>query len=142
MIWLSQELPPDIPVACVVRAAEHYSIPVAALVAILKQENGKVGKAYVRSSGTYYGPFQISNKWTDHFRRWGITASALQNDACSNVVAGAYVLAYYKVREPDWFRAIARYNVGSLNTHERVDAGYRYATNVMAHWKRMYEKWN
>ncbi|GBG14395.1 transglycosylase [Novimethylophilus kurashikiensis] len=142
MFWVSAELPPEIPTTCVMRAAQHYSVPVAALLSILKQEGGEVGKAYVRSTGTYFGPFQISDTWTGHFQKWGISSSKLQHDACANAVAGAYVLAYYKAREPDWYRAIARYNVGSLNTPQRRDAGFRYASKVMHHWWGIYEKWN
>lgn len=142
MFWLAAELPPEIPPACVQQAAKHYSVPTAALVSILKQENGKVGYAYPRSTGTYFGPFQISDAWTEHFSKWGITQLRLRDDACANVVAGAYVLAYYKARESDWVRAIARYNVGSLNTPERREAGYRYANKVMTHWWGIYKRWN
>ena len=141
MDWINAELPFDVPTACVVRAAEHYSIPKELLVAMLKVENGEVGKVYPRSHGTYYGPSQVSDKWLPVFEPWGLTAHMLQHNACANVAAGAYVLAYYKVREPDLTRAIARYNVGSLNTPAQVDAGFRYARKVLGHWTRIYEKW-
>ena len=142
MSWISAELPPSIPSACVGRAADYYSVPPAALLAILRQEGGTVGRAYTKRSGTYFGPFQISDKWVLHFSKWGISAVALQNDACANVIAGAYVLAYYKAREPSWYRAIARYNVGSLDSPARRDAGFRYATSVMWHWQGLYSKWS
>lgn len=141
MLWLSAELPPEIPVACFVQAAEHYSVPVELLVAVLKQEGGKVGVVYPRSHGTYFGPFQVSDKWLSHFKPWGYTAAILQNDGCANTVAGAYVLAYYKIREKNWPDAIARYNVGSINTPQRLDAGIRYAKKVLTHWERLYQKW-
>lgn len=141
MFWLAAELPPDIPAACVSQAAQHYSIPTAALVAVLRQEGGRVGVAYNKQSGRYFGPAQISDKWLQTLSPWGLTATSLQHDACANVVAGAYVLAYYRAREPNWFRAIARYNVGSLNTTIRREAGYRYANAVMAHWDAIYQKW-
>jgi len=142
MPWLAAELPPDIPVPCITRAAEHFSLPAVALVAILRQEGGKVGKAYPRSHGTYYGPFQISDKWLPTLTKWGITEALLRDDACTNVIAGAYVLAYYKVREARWEDALARYNVGSLNTDERREAGYRYARKVLGHWAEIYSKWH
>lgn len=142
MPWLAAELPPNIPAACVVQAAAQYALPEVALVAIWKQERGEVGKAYPRSSGTYYGPFQISDKWLPHFAKWGWTEALLRDNACANVVAGAYVLAYYRAREGgSWSRAIARYNVGSLNTPERLDAGFRYAEKVRAHWEEISRKW-
>lgn len=141
MPWLAAELPPDIPAACVVQAAEHYQLPAVALVAVLRTEGGKVGTAYPRSHGTYFGPFQVSDKWLPLFAKWGWNAEHLQHSACANVFAGAYVLAYYKIRESSWHDAIARYNVGSLNTPERREAGYRYATKVLGHWASLYKKW-
>lgn len=141
MDWLSLELPHDVPAACVVQAAEHYSVPKELLVSMLKVEGGKVGKVYPRSHGTYYGPSQVSDKWLPTFEKWGFDAAMLQHSPCANVAAGAYVLAYYKAREPDWPRAIARYNVGSLNTPARLDAGRRYATKVLSHWAHLYNKW-
>ncbi|WP_060192116.1 lytic transglycosylase domain-containing protein [Burkholderia ubonensis] len=141
MFWLSAELPPEIPPACVVQAASHYSIPAELLVAIVRQEGGQVGKVYPRSHGTYFGPYQISDKWLSTFAKWGYDAKVLTHNACANVYAGAYVLAYYKAREPNWQRAIARYNVGSLDTPDRVDAGTRYARKVIGHWWNIYTKW-
>lgn len=142
MLWISSELPPEIPPACVVTSAEKYELPVELLVSVLKQEGGVVGRAYPRSTGTYFGPAQISDKWVPHFAKWDITAKMLQHDACVNVDAGAYILAYYKIREPSWERAIARYNVGSLVTEKQKDAGNRYVKKVIAHWSRIYNKWN
>ncbi len=141
MNWLSVELPPDMPAVCVAQAARQYSVPPELLVATLKVEGGEVGKVYPRSHGTYYGPYQISDKWLPEFERFGYTADVLQNNACANVVAGAYVLAYYKLRTPDWPHAIARYNVGALDTPERLDAGRRYAAKVLGHWGALYTKW-
>ncbi len=141
MFWLTAELPPEIPPACVERAASQYSLPPEALVAIGRTEGGEVGKVYVRSTGKYYGPYQISSLWVPKFEKWGYSESVLTNNACANVYAAAYVLAYYHVREPNWSRAIARYNVGSLDTPKRVDAGTRYARKVIGHWQNIYTKW-
>jgi soluble lytic murein transglycosylase-like protein len=141
MFAIANELPPDIPAACVVRAAEHYKVPLAALTAMLRQEGGKVGKEYPRSHGTYYGPAQVSDKWLPAFAKWNITAEKLRDDACVNVTMGAYILAYYKAREADWPRAIARYNVGSLDTPKRREAGARYSAAVIKHWWSIHTNW-
>jgi len=141
MSWLAAELPPSIPAACVERAASYYAVPTALLVAVLHQEGGEVGKAYPRSHGTYYGPSQISDKWLQRFQQWGYTAEQLQHNACANVTAGAYVLAYYRLREPTWENAIARYDVGSLDTPTRMNAGMRYASSVIRRWRDIYNKW-
>ena len=141
MFWLSAELPPEIPPACVAQAASHYAVPAELLVAVVRQEGGEVGKSYPRSHGTYFGPYQISDKWLSTFSKWGYDANTLTHNACANTYAGAYVLAYYKAREPNWTRAIARYNVGSLNTPKQVDAGTRYARKVIGHWWNIYSKW-
>lgn len=142
MLWLAQELPPDIPVVCVMQAAEHYDVPVELMAAVVKQEGGKVGQAYPRSHGTYFGPYQISDKWLDRFAPWGYTADVLTNDPCANAAAGAYILAFYKIRTGNWPDAIARYNVGSIDTPERIEAGTRYTNKVLAHWWAIYKKWN
>lgn len=141
MLWLAAELPPDIPVQCVIQASRHYSIPAELLAAVVRQEGGEVGRSYPRSHGTYFGPYQISDKWLPVFSKWGYTAKSLTHDACTNVMAGAYILAYYKVRESTWANAIARYNVGSLDTPSRLDAGRRYASKVIQHWRDIYYKW-
>lgn len=141
MDWVSVELPHDIPAACVVAAANHYSVPVELLVSVRNVENGEVGRVYPRSHGTYYGPWQVSDKWLPVFVRWGLDAWKLQHDVCANAAAGAYILAYYRVREPDWSRAIARYNVGSLTRIDQIDAGKRYAGKVLEHWARIHKKW-
>lgn len=141
MFWLSAELPPEIPPACVAQAAAHYSVPVELLVAVGRQEGGEVGRVYYRSHGRYMSRYQISDKWLPTFSRWGYTESVLTNNPCANVYAASYILAYYKAREPNWPRAIARYNVGSLDTPKQVDAGNRYARKVIAHWQNIYAKW-
>lgn len=142
MFWIAAELPPEIPPACVASAAERYQVPAIALVSVLKQEAGKVGQAKPHDGRIYYGPAQISDLWLPHLAPYGITAAQLQHDPCVNVGVGAYVLAYYRQREPSWPRAIARYNVGSLNTPYRQDAGHRYLQKVLGHWKRIHEKWS
>lgn len=142
MFWMAAELPPEIPTHCVEHASEHFGIAPELLVAIALTEGGKVGKKYERTHGTYFGPYQISDKWIPAIEKWGYTADELQHDACSNVYAGAYVLAYYQHRENNWVRAIGRYNVGSLNTSKRKEAAGRYVDKVLGHWDRIYSKWS
>ena len=140
MTWIASEIPHDIPPACIVQAARQYSVPEIILVSVLKVEGGKLGKEYPRSTGIYYGPYQISNKWVPHFSKWGLTADHLQHDACANTAAAAYILAYYGVRENNWVRAIGRYNVGSLDTKKRQEAADRYITKVLSHWQNIHQR--
>lgn len=142
MDWVAIEMPAEVPTHCVVQAAEHFSIPIEILVAVAKQENGKIGKKYKRSHGTYFSLYQISDKWLPALEPWGYTPSLLQHDACANVYAGAYVLAYYQHRENDWSRALGRYNVGSLNTEKRREAASRYVQKVDSHLQAMVSRWN
>lgn len=141
MFSLAAELPPNIPPSCVAQAATHYAVPLPALVGMLRQEGGEVGKEYPRSHGTYYGPAQISDKWLPHLEKWSITKTQLRDDACMNASIGAYILAYYYAREKDWTRALARYNVGSLSTPSQKDAGFRYAQKVIGHWGDIHRNW-
>lgn len=142
MNWLAAELPPDIPYTCVAYAAQLYSVPAPLVVSVLRVEAGKVGVAYVRKSGTYLGPGQISTEWVPHFKSSGWTEALIRDNACINVYATTYILAYYKAREADWSLAIARYNVGSLDTSYRIEAGTRYVAKVHKHWTEIFNRWN
>lgn len=86
--------------ACIMAAAQAYSVPPLVLASILKTEGGKVGQYSTNTNGTRdLGPMQINDGvWikpvADQFFR-GDEASAryrLQHDGCFNVNAGAWIL--------------------------------------------------
>jgi len=89
------DIPPEIP-ACIMQAAEDYSVPARALIALFMTEGGRIGSANRNTNGTYdYGPMQINTVWVNHFNKnFGITAEMLQNDFCFAMRAAAYILRY------------------------------------------------
>jgi len=86
--------------ACIMAAANAYSIPPIVIASIMKTEGGKVGQFSQNTNGTKdLGPMQINDGvWiepvADEFLRGNKTEARrrLQNDGCFNVHVGAWIL--------------------------------------------------
>ena len=79
--------------ACVVSAANKFSLQVVLLRGILATEGGHVGHIHWNNNGTYdMGPAQV-NSWLPKLATMGITKTALTNDGCLNVSVGAWILS-------------------------------------------------
>ncbi|WP_166742042.1 lytic transglycosylase domain-containing protein [Burkholderia cepacia] len=88
-------VPPNFPVlACVVQAAHQNDIPLALLLAIGKQEGGRVGMRKPNTDGsTDNGPMQINNRaWGARLSTYGITMDMVADDPCVNVHTAAFIL--------------------------------------------------
>ena len=59
--------------ACMMLAAQTYSVPPAILVGIYKAEGGQVGQEVRNTNGSYdLGPMQINTVWMPELAgRWG-----------------------------------------------------------------------
>lgn len=103
--------------ACVAEASSAYNIQSAAIEAIIAnglpagaQSNGRVG------------PMGIPVQWLPVFEVMGISGDSIVNDACQNILAGTWIMAYmqamqsapstdtyttgrYGVRFPGWLQA-------------------------------------
>lgn len=124
---------------CIVQAAARYDVPELLLHAIIRKENGRMGRYSANRDGSYdFGLAQINTKWTEHFARYGITPSHLLNDTCVNISASAYILKFNWMRQnQDWFKTIVAYNIGNRNwTPKRYRIGYKYAADVLHYWKQ------
>ena len=84
--------------ACLMLAAQTYSVPPAVLVGIYQVEGGKVGQAVANTNGTYdLGPMQINTIWIpDLANRWGVSESTakkwVKDDPCTNMGVAAWIL--------------------------------------------------
>lgn len=136
-------LPPHTPpvvAVCIQLASERYQLPKLALYSIAAAEAGYPGLSKKNRNGTLdLGRMQINTSNLPELSKHGITAEMLRTDECANIQTGAWKLAkYLRKEEGDWYRAIARYNVGSLNTPGRQAAGHRYAAKVIGYWNALF----
>lgn len=75
--------------ACIAQASAAYQVTQSAIAAIMA--NGL--PAGVIQDGRV-GPMGIPLQWLPVFDAMGISAGAVQNDACQNIIAGAWIMAY------------------------------------------------
>lgn len=82
--------------ACVVQAANDYSLPVRGLLAVWLTEGGRPGTVSKNTNGTAdYGPMQINTIWAKRLEtQFGVTRDMITDDFCWSVRAGAYILRY------------------------------------------------
>lgn len=101
----------DVPVTCINHAAVTYHIPATAIIAVLKTEGGKIGMASKNKNGTFdYGPMQINSTWLPKLQRMGYSQQQIQNDACTNIKIGTWILAQKIAAGKDWWHGIGGYN--------------------------------
>jgi len=102
--------------ACLMLAAQTYSVPPAVLVGIYQVEGGKPGQAVGNTNGTYdLGPMQINTIWVPELAdKWGVSNNtALQwvkNDPCTNMGVAAWILRGHMDRTGDLATAISHYH--------------------------------
>lgn len=142
MISATPSLPPYAHVTaeavqCVADASVRYEVPELLLHAILRKEDGRMGRAVKNKNGTFdMGLAQINTTWITHFSRYGIKLEHLLYDTCTNLQAAAYILKDNANKfHGDWFKAVVAYNIGPSNwTPARYAIGYRYATSTVTYW--------
>jgi hypothetical protein len=83
---------------CITAAAKVYRLPPALLVILLNVERGSLGRVSPNTNGTVdIGPIQINQIWLPELAaHWNAsipnTYSALRDNFCANVEAGAWIL--------------------------------------------------
>jgi hypothetical protein len=113
--------------ACLMLAAQSYSIPPAVLVGIYNVEGGKVGQQVLNTNGTYdLGPMQINTLWMPELAEyWGVSEATakrwVRDDACTNMGVSAWILRQHLNETGSLGKAIAHYH---SRTPDR-GAGYR-----------------
>lgn len=139
-----RSLYPQIPWAndnqpCWDAAASYHGVDPWLLYAIAKVESDYNPAAVNRANrnGTVdTGLMQINSVHWPKLREHGIEPSALTN-ACASTFIGAWVLSDAQRRYGKTWKAIAAYNVGSLNTPGRTKTGWKYANKVYAAYEKL-----
>ncbi|MEY2152299.1 lytic transglycosylase domain-containing protein [Rhodanobacter sp. 115] len=110
---------------CIRWAAYHYYKPtdpmtlqgfIDLLVAVRMTEGGRVGHISWNRNHTYdIGPMQINSTHLAQLQRFGISYDAVLNNACENIVVGAWILHANLAESHDLWTSIGNYNTGSFN---------------------------
>ena len=114
---------------CVTAAADAYREPPAVLVVLLNVEGGSLGQVSYNTNGTIdIGPMQVNQIWLPNVAaHWRTTVpaayTALRDNFCANVEAGAWILrqgldeahgdfwegvGYYHSHDPEYRRGYLR----------------------------------
>jgi hypothetical protein len=118
--------------ACLIVAAQTYSVPAAVLVGIMHVEGGHVGQEVLNTNGSYdLGPMQVNTTWMPELSRlWKVDQNTayhwVRDDGCVNVEVAAWIL----------HRNIERtgYLVGGISNYHSATPGIgtSYARKVVA----------
>lgn len=118
--------------ACLMLAAQTYSVPPAVLVGIYQVEGGKPGQAVgPNGNGSYdLGPMQINTLWIPELAdKWGVNNNTalkwVKDDPCTNMGVAAWILRNHIDETGSLSQAIAHY-------HSRTPRyGYAYKGKVV-----------
>lgn len=129
---LSALLIHSVPVECINQAAITYYVPASIIISVLNTEGGETGMANMNKNGTVdYGPMQINSIWLPKLEPYGYTVEKLQFDACSNVMAGTWILAQSIANSPYPWQGIGNYHSVTF------DKNSAYQTKVWSHYETL-----
>ena len=118
--------------ACLMMAAQTYSVPPAVMVGIMQVEGGQVGQQVLNTNGSYdLGPMQINTTWVPRLAQyWGVTEATakrwIRDDPCTNMGVSAWILRRHMNETGSLSKAIAYY-------HSRTpELGYSYKNRVVS----------
>jgi soluble lytic murein transglycosylase-like protein len=118
--------------ACLILAAQTYSVPPAVMVGIQQVEGGRIGQQVLNDNGSYdLGPMQINTVWVPQLAEfWGVSQSTakrwIRDDACTNMGVAAWILRRHMDETGSLSKAIAHY-------HSRTPTlGYAYKSKVIS----------
>jgi soluble lytic murein transglycosylase-like protein len=122
--------------ACLMLAAQTYSVPPAVMVGILQVEGGAIGQQVKNKNGSFdLGPMQINTVWVPELAEyWGVeqttAAKWIRDDACTNMGVAAWILRKHMNETGSLSKAIANY-------HSRTPSrGYSYKAKVIEAMRR------
>lgn len=103
--------------ACLLLAAQTYSVPPAVLAGIYQVEGGQVGQEVgPNDNGSYdLGPMQINTIWLPELAgHWGVSEATarkwVRDDPCTNVGVAAWILKTHMDETNNLSQAIAHYH--------------------------------
>jgi len=118
--------------ACLMMAAQTYSVPPAVMVGIMQVEGGRVGQQVLNTNGSYdLGPMQINTIWVPKLAEyWGVSEATakrwIRDDACTNMGVSAWILRRHLNETQSLSKAIAYY-------HSRTPSlGHSYKNRVVS----------
>lgn len=129
--------------ACLMLAAETYSVPPAVMVGIMNVEGGRVGQEVRNTNGTYdLGPMQINTIWLPELAAyWRVdqhtARSWVRDNGCVNMHVSAWILrgrldktrnlysaiAHYHSATPQYGDPYARKVIRAMEKHGLIDYG-------------------
>ncbi len=122
--------------ACLMLAAQTYSVPPAVMVGILQVEGGGIGQQVQNTNGSFdLGPMQINTIWVPELARyWGVeqttAARWIRDDVCTNMGVAAWILRRHLDETGSLSQAIAHY-------HSKTPSrGYSYKAKVIDAMRR------
>lgn len=123
--------------ACLMLAAQTYSVPPAVLLGIYQVEGGAIGQSVgPNDNGTYdLGPMQINTVWIPELAdAWGVSENTalswIRDDPCTNMGVSAWILRNHMNETGSLAQAIAHY-------HSRTPKyGYAYKGRVISAMRR------
>lgn len=122
--------------ACLMLAAQTYSVPPAVMVGIFQVEGGAIGQQVRNTNGTYdLGPMQINTVWMPQLADyWGVDSGTaarwVRDDACTNMGVAAWILRSHMDETGSLSKAIAHY-------HSKTPSkGYTYRAKVVEAMRR------
>jgi len=123
--------------ACLMLAAQTYSVPPAVLLGIYQVEGGTIGQSVgPNNNGTYdLGPMQINTVWIPELAdAWGVSENTalswVRDDPCTNMGVSAWILRNHMNETGSLAQAIAHY-------HSRTPKyGYAYKGRVISAMRR------
>lgn len=100
---------------CFDEAGDRYKVPPILLMAIAKTESNMNPSARVLNDNLTIdiGLMQINSVHLSRLSKYGITEQMLQNNACTNIQVGAWILAQCIADHGYNWRAVGCYNTGS-----------------------------
>lgn len=122
--------------ACLMLAAQTYSVPPAVMVGILQVEGGAVGQQVQNKNGSFdLGPMQINTIWVPELAQyWGVNSSTaarwIRDDACTNMGVAAWILRRHMDETGSLSKAIAHYH------SKTPQYGYPYKAKVVEAMRR------
>ena len=116
-----------VPLHCINEAAVRYHVSAKLIISVLLTERGKIGKIISNKNSTYdIGPAQINSSWLLELKKYNITQSDIQYNACINVTVAAWILSK-KIAQGDGFLE----GVGDYNSHtHRFNKSYTEKVRV------------
>jgi soluble lytic murein transglycosylase-like protein len=113
LLWIALAWPASAAAMCFAQAAAAYAVPEHLLRAIAQVETGLRALPPSRNpdGSVDTGIMRINSGWLPVLRQYGISDLALQ-DACQNILVGAWILAGNRQRFGDNWTAVGAYNVG------------------------------